>query len=482
MRWCRWKKPRRWSRTSLMRLLSLILLCAAAASAADFDARFADIRDHASPRDLYAFLRAVPKGADLHHHGILGALAEELYQVATDPAVLHGNEFFTRISYRGCADSVEPFLRFRNVRRATRQALSACAQEEYAALATLDPATKAEWLSSLKLDRPGEGRDEFFEGTVNRVGDLARDMSVSAELLARMLMRYRTEGLHYLETQMRLNAFVDAAGQPVSGDEAVAYFQRRLAQPDVRDQGIPVRFIYSVIRFQPQAEQQIEQGYAFVDQHRDSYVAINLVGREDNGKGNAPRFLETFRKMRRRYSGIHLTIHGGELDQPGTEVRQTLLLGAERIGHGVNLISDPDTMLLMRYGRVPVEISLVSNQLLEYTPDLAVHPFPEYLRLGIPVTLNTDDPGHWDSNLVDEYFLATTLYNLTWPEVTQLGRQSLEYSFAPASLKAQLLADYDRQIAEFEKRFSSGDWRGVLASLPAAPTGYARRRLQIPLP
>ena len=60
-------------------------------------------------------------------------------------------------------------------------------------------------------------------------------------------------------------------------------------------------------------------------------------------------------------------VHGGELDNPGPQVRQTLLLGAERIGHGLNLISDPDGMLLMRNGPYLVENALVSNRLLEYT-------------------------------------------------------------------------------------------------------------------
>lgn len=50
-----------------------------------------------------------------------------------------------------------------------------------------------------------------------------------------------------------------------------------------------------------------------------------MAGREDNDKGYALRFLETFRKLRRTYSGIGLSIHGGEVDSPGSQVRDTLL-------------------------------------------------------------------------------------------------------------------------------------------------------------
>lgn len=62
----------------------------------------------------------------------------------------------------------------------------------------------------------------------------------------------------------------------------------------------------------------------------------------------------------------------------------------------------------MRNGPYLVETSLISNRLLEYMPDPAQHLFIEYLRFGIPVCLNTDDSGVWDSNLTDEYFTALT--------------------------------------------------------------------------
>jgi adenosine deaminase CECR1 len=178
--------------------------------------------------------------------------------------------------------------------------------------------------------------------------------------------------------------------------------------------------------------------------------------------------------MRRQYPDIHLSIHAGEKDSPGHEVRDTLLLGAERIGHGVNLITDPDTMLLARTGKFLVEIQLISNKLLEYTPDLSLHPFPEYLRTGIPVCLNTDDSMAWDSNLTDEYYTALTTFHLSWEEIVRLGRNSLTYSFAEPALKRQLLASYDADIERFEKRMS-GDWRAALREVKVRPSGYAVR-------
>jgi len=132
-------------------------------------------------------------------------------------------------------------------------------------------------------------------------------------------------------------------------------------------------------------------------------------------------------------------------------VRDTLLLGADRIGHGINLITDDDTMRLMRHGPYLVEVNLISNLLLQYVDDYSEHPFPEYLRTGIPVALSTDDRGMWDSTLTDEFFVAVSEFNLTWDEVKKLTRNSLQYSFLPPQLKLAKLQEFDSRIAKFER-------------------------------
>src|SRR6202011_6287022 len=114
------------------------------------------------------------------------------------------------------------------------------------------------------------------------------------------------------------------------------------------------------------------------------------------------------------------------------------------IGHGVNLINDPETMLRMRYGPYLVEINLFRSLLLEYVSDYSQHPFPEYLRVGIPVALSTDDRGMWDSNMTDEYFVAVREFNLSWEEMVGLGRNSLAHSFLDAATKQRLLTEYAR--------------------------------------
>lgn len=460
------------------RLATLTLCAAALVPAQSFDDRFAEIVRQADKDLLYSLLWSLPKGGDLHHHFGLAIPAEIWLDYATDPKHTRGNEFFTRVKFSSCAGDDGPLIRFHNIQRSTWKALPPCRQADYVPLASLDSVQRAEWLSSLKLDRAGEGRNEFFDVIVPRVGDIAKDPNLAADAMAETLKRMSAEGLRYLESQVSPITFKALDGHVLTPEEGVTVIRGMLDRPDVKASGIQVRFLFSLIRYRPDSEKTLEFAYRFVDLHRDLWKGVNLVGREDNDKGYALRFLNTFRKMRRQYPDIHLSIHAGEKDSPGHEVRDTMLLGAERIGHGVNLISDPDTLLLARTGKFLVEIQLISNRLLEYTPDLTQHPFPEYLRTGIPVCLNTDDPMAWDSNLTDEYFTAVTTFHLSWEELVGLGRNSLQYSFAEPALKKRMLEEYDAAVARFEAKMS-GDWRAALRAVTAQPSGYAVRVLGI---
>jgi len=443
--------------------------------AADFSARFEEIRKSATPAELYAFLFALPKGGDLHHHSGLSVYPSVWYDAATSPKTLARNSFYTMTQLGNCPAASDATPRFYTIQRARYESLDACQKALYQPLAGLSPELKAAWISSLILDKPGEGRDEFFERIGMRFGDLSHDPWLVGDTIAANMRLFGAEGVRYIEAQAGVNGFQDAAGKPVAPEDAWRIIRERLAQPDVVATGVSIRFQGVVLRFAPDAEQRLENMYAWVAAHRDMWVGINMAGREDNDKGYALRFLDTYRKMRRTYSDIPLSIHGGEKDSPGHEVRDTLLLGATRIGHGVNLISDPDTMLLMRGNKYLVEVNLISNRVLQYVPDTSKHPFAEYLRFGIPVCLNTDDRGSWDSNMTDEYYTAVTNFRLTWKEVVELGRNSLSYSFAEAPLKEKMLRDYESAVAAFETKYAAGDWHEALKHVKPLASGYAKR-------
>jgi adenosine deaminase CECR1 len=463
------------------RRFCVLSLVAVGVQASDFNERFTELKSQATPAQLYALLYDMPKGGDLHNHSGGSEISEWRYAVLTDPARNGGDTFYTRARFKSPADAINPAQRFHLIRRYTFEQLSAAQKEEYVRLDLLTPEERAAWCDAMRLESAGEGRTEFFAVIWPRLGQLFQSLPACTELLVENIKAFGAEHLSYLETQFGVEGVRDNDGNLIPTEEAVAFVKRRLAQPDVIATGVTVRFQRTVLRFLPNAEASLTAIYGFVDSHRDLWVGINMAGIEENGFGHPSRFLTTYRELRSRYPTLALSIHAGEMDGNDSHIRDTLLLGATRIGHGVNLLKDPDTLLLLQHSqRALVEVNLISNRLLEYTPDLTRHPFPEFLRTGVPVCLNTDDRGMWDSNLTDEYFTAVKTFNLSWDEIVRLGRNSLTYSFAQPEVKAKLLAEFDQRIEKFERKYGAENVTmdkalSQLAGVKPVAYGYAER-------
>ncbi len=434
-------------------IFALCLLLSQTASADWFD----DLKASGTAEDLYRVLYHMPKGGDLHNH-LSGAAFPDWWYDAALAEKARGYEYYTKVRIENCRDyggneygGLAYYLMFRNIMGSQYEQLSDCEKREYKRLENLTVDEKAAWMDSIRLDKAHEGRDEFFHTHWQRLFALLRNPWIQAEILYRNMKAFGDESLAYLEIMVAVRGFRRPDGSVISPNETADILRERLRQKDAIDTGITVRFQIAILRFRPNAEDDLRRVYKFVHDNSDIFVAVNMVGREDDDRGYPLRFLPTMRDLRRQYGGVNLSIHAGEVDEPNFHVRDTLLLGAERIGHGLNLITDDDTMRLMRHGPYLVEINLISNLLLHYIDDYAQHPFPEYLRTGIPVALSTDDRGMWDSTMTDEFYVAVTEFNLSWEEVRQLGWNSLSHAFVSPELKQELLARYDSDIGRFER-------------------------------
>ena len=432
----------------------IVLLLPLVADADWFDA----IRDGDDKEALYRTLYYMPKGGDLHNH-LSGAVFSEWWYELALAQKERGYEYYTKVRIENCRDfsgnafaNARYYLLFRNISALEYAQLDECEKGEYKRLADLDDREKSGWLNSVRLDKPDEGRDDFFQTHWQRLNALARNPWLQAETLVKNLQAYAAEGMVYVEYQIGGGPSEGPDGELIEWPQAFDILRETLARKDVQDLGVTVRFQLAILRFSPYAEDQLRRVYKLVYENPDLLVAVNMVGREDNDKGYPARFLPTLRELRQQYSGVRLSIHAGEVDEPNEHVRDTLLLGADRIGHGLNLISDDDTMLLMRHGPYLVEINLISNLLLEYVSDYSEHPFPEYLRTGIPVALSSDDRGMWESTMTDEFYVAATEFRLSWEEIKTLGRNSLEHAFVADESKERLLREYNERILRFERQ------------------------------
>lgn len=145
------------------------------------------------------------------------------------------------------------------------------------------------------------------------------------------------------------------------------------------------------------------------------------------------------------------TMHAGEHGD-ARNPRDALLLGAERLGHGVRLIENPVVMQYAADRRTPVEINLISNLKLRAVNDIRAHPYLTYLRLGMPVSLSTDDEGIYETDINDECVLAVGKTDLTYHEFREMAFNSLRTSFATDEVKQPLLAELKRRFDRFEEK------------------------------
>lgn len=171
----------------------------------------------------------------------------------------------------------------------------------------------------------------------------------------------------------------------------------------------------------------------------DSVVAFGVGGIEVG----SPR--EGFREVfaRARAAGLHSVPHAGETDGPASIWAAIRELRAERIGHGISCVQDPELVSYLRDTQLPLEVSPTSNLRTGAVPSLAEHPLPRMLSEGLFVTINSDDPPMFGTDLTREYEVAAQLAGLDEQGVAALARNAITASFLDATSKREIEAEID---------------------------------------
>jgi len=160
------------------------------------------------------------------------------------------------------------------------------------------------------------------------------------------------------------------------------------------------------------------------------------------------------------YPKVHITLHAGELgygmvppDGLCCHIRLALEAGAERIGHGVDVMFEdrPHELLKeMAAKHVMVEINLTSNEMI-----LGVagkhHPLPMYQMFGVPVALSTDDEGVSRIDLTNEYVRAVETYGFKYADLKKMARTGLEHAFLAGKSLWEKQDNFSRAASECAK-------------------------------
>jgi hypothetical protein len=459
-----------------------------------------------NPLLLYAFLRAMPKGGDLHNHPSGSEYAEQYILYAAQDGVCVLLDTMTLVAPPCDAAAGKPPM---------TDALSQ---------PILYRRLVDSW--SMRGQLPGSDvspHDQFFD-TFDRFGLASGRLG---EVMASIRSRAAAEGLTYLELMFGVDrgaasalgarigwnddlaqlharyeaeGLQDAVAQARSALDAIEARTREVLMCDspAADPGCQVttRYLQTGTRVLPPERvfAQFAVGFGLV-QSDPRVVGVNLVAPEDY---YVPRrdyrlHMQMLNFLHGRAPGVPIALHAGEL-APGLvppedlrfHIREAVQLAhARRIGHGVDVFyeDDPFGLIGEMAGRnVLVEIALSSN-----TQILGVqgskHPFLMYRSMGVPVTLVTDDMGVSRSNMTEQYQQAVEQHGLDYPALKHIARTSLQHAFLPGpslwadmpsatpvaacgdmasdlcqawlqdSERARLQWRLEQQLSEFEARF-----------------------------
>ncbi len=256
-----------------------------------------------------------------------------------------------------------------------------------------------------------------------------QDYALIAHDLAEHLL---TQNVIYTEVTLSIGVMLLRKQQPEANFEALL----RATEP-FESRGLRFRWVFDAARqFGLDAAMEVVESA-----NRCNSKAIVAFG---IGGDELSIATEEFRPVYDRASqiGLHKLIHAGEVGGP-EKIREAIeLLGAERIGHGIAAINDPELLDLLAERNIPLEICPGSNmktaalarQLRREDARIEDHPLPRLLRHGIPVVLSTDDPAMFQTTLQEEYANAARM-GLQEHELARIVEMGFEHAFSPAGEK-----------------------------------------------
>ena len=399
---------------------------------------------------MLMFLQQMPKGGDLHNH-LVGAIYAETF---IDLAARSGL----------CVDRVNSSF-----------APPPCGGEGKtvpAATAFTDPGLYAQLIDAFSMRHFDAGREsghdhffatfpKFYPAAIGHTGELlaeARAHAARDHVQYLELMITPEDGAPALGTKIGwdgkvnrtrekllangLSQSVAAARKEIDAAEAKSadVLRCRSAQPEPGC-NVTARFLYQVLRGLPpeQVFAQVLTGFELAKTD-PRVVGLNLVMPEDTyvPMRDFNLHMEMLDQLAQIYPEVPITLHAGELTPQLVppeglfHIQASIEKGhARRIGHGADVLYEPgpaDLLKQMAAKKILVEICLTSNdEILGVRGDR--HPFMEYLRAHVPLALATDDEGVSRSDMTQEFVRAAETYGLTYPQLKNLVRNSLEFSF-----------------------------------------------------
>lgn len=186
-----------------------------------------------------------------------------------------------------------------------------------------------------------------------------------------------------------------------------------------------------------------------IECQRDGVVALGLGGSEAN---YPPEFFAPWFE-RALSEGLHSTPHAGECSGPNSVWGALRTLGAERIGHGVRAIEDPELVKYLAQQRIPLEICPGSNICLGVYPNFAAHPLLRLYTAGVQFSINSDDPPMLHTTLNQDIERLHSVFGLDLDAIDEILLNGVRHSFLPVARKQTMEDEFRKELARLRQEF-----------------------------
>lgn len=279
------------------------------------------------------------------------------------------------------------------------------------------------------------------------ISDLLRTPDDFALITTALGAEMARQQLRYAEVTFTPYTHTHLLDKGLTIDDLFAGLDQGRAQ--VRQQyGIEIAWVFDIARndsFRPQnnggydmrpAETTLDYALAGRDH---GVIGFGLGGNEVGGPPSP--FAHAFDLARN--AGLISLPHAGETAGPASIWGAIHALGAQRIGHGVRAIEDPLLLAYLHHHRIPLEINITSNLCLHIYKQLGHHPFPHLDRMGLVVTVNSDDPPLFNTDLTHEYTILMDEFGYDLANVVRIARNAFLAAAMPESRRTELLAELE---------------------------------------
>ncbi len=255
----------------------------------------------------------------------------------------------------------------------------------------------------------------------------------------RMMEHLAEQGVVHAEVYIAVGVIYMWRNHDPAAFEPIFTALERARERGERELGLSLYWIIDAVRhFTVEEAERVFLKAIEMRPHYPSIIGIGLGG--DERKAASAPFAAIYAKAAR--AGLRLTNHAGETTGPEA-IWEALSIGSERIGHALSAIQDPDLVQELKTREVPLELNPTSNVRTGVCLSFAWHPLRHYFDAGLFVTLNSDDPAFFGSDVANEYLLAHTIHGFSRQELRELAANSIRASFLPESAKATWLARID---------------------------------------